>query len=176
MSPGVRKDDLPVASMDETSRFGWDHEWFMDHALAEAQKAFDEGEVPVGAVLASAEGKLLARAHNRPIAACDPTAHAELLVLREAARALGNYRLPDTVLYSTLEPCCMCLGAMLHSRVSVLVFGAADPKSGAAGSVVDLTSVPLFNHYMRTVQGIRASESAELLRRFFRARRHVVEK
>lgn len=153
----------------------WDHGRFMDEALDEARKAFEQGEVPVGALLASSEGSVLARAHNRPISACDPTAHAEILVLREGARVLGNYRMPDTVLYTTLEPCCMCLGAILHARVGLLVFGAHDPKSGAAGSVVDLTNVPSFNHYVRTVQGIRASESAGLLRRFFRERRRAVD-
>ncbi|MHC1743603.1 MAG: tRNA adenosine(34) deaminase TadA [Syntrophobacteraceae bacterium] len=165
-----------MTDLDKESRVGRGHEWFMDLALVEARKAFDEGEVPVGAVLASAEGRVLGRAHNRPISACDPTAHAEILALREAARILGNYRMPETVLYTTLEPCCMCLGAILHSRVSLLVFGAPDPKSGAAGGVVDLTNVPVFNHYVRTVQGIRASESAELLRRFFRERRRAADR
>ncbi len=151
----------------------WDHEWYMDRALEEAQRAYDDGEVPVGAVLVSPSGDILARAHNRPIAACDPTAHAEILTLREAARTIGNYRLPHTVLYVTLEPCSMCLGAILYSRVSLLVFGARDPRAGAAGGVVDLTNVPQFNHYVRTVQGIRAAQCSELLRRFFRERRRA---
>jgi tRNA(adenine34) deaminase len=151
----------------------WDHEGFMDLALEEARKAYEEGEVPVGAALVSADGRVLARAHNRPIAACDPTAHAEILTLREAAHAAGNYRLPGTLLYVTLEPCPMCLGAILQSRVSVLVFGAKDPKAGAAGGVVDLTNVPVFNHYVRTVPGVMALECAELLRSFFRERRRA---
>lgn len=153
--------------------FQWDHASYMGLALDEARRGYEEGEVPVGAVLASPDGRLLARAHNRPIGASDPTAHAEILALREAARRAGNYRLPGTVLYVTLEPCPMCLGAILHSRVSVLVFGAADLKSGAAGGVVDLTNVPVFNHYVRTVPGVRAMECAGLLRRFFRERRRA---
>lgn len=151
----------------------WEHEEFMVLALKEARVAYEEGEVPVGAVLVSADGRVLAQAHNRPIAACDPTAHAEILVLREAARATGNYRLPGTFLYVTLEPCPMCLGAILQSRVGVLVFGARDPKSGAAGGVVDLTNVPVFNHYVRTVPGVMALKCAELLRSFFRERRRA---
>lgn len=159
----------------ETGFLDWNHDGYMGVALEEAQRAYDAGEVPVGAVLVSPAGNILARAHNRPIAACDPTAHAEILALREAARVIGNYRLPQTVLYVTLEPCSMCLGAILHSRVSLLVFGARDPRSGAAGGVVDLTNVPDFNHYVGTVQGIRASECSELLRRFFRERRRAAD-
>jgi tRNA(adenine34) deaminase len=149
----------------------WDHERFMGMALDEARIAYVSGEVPVGAVLVGEDGQVFGLAHNRPISACDPTAHAEVLALRAAAQAKGNYRLPGTLLYVTLEPCVMCLGAILHARVSVLVFGARDPKSGAAGGVVDLTNVPVFNHYVRTIPGVRETECAELLRRFFRERR-----
>ena len=147
------------------------HQYLMGLAIEEAGRAYDLGEVPVGAVLAGPSGEVLARGHNRPIRSADPTAHAEVLVLRLAARGAGNYRLPGTVLYVTLEPCVMCVGAMLHARVETLVFGAPDPKTGAAGSVVDLTSVPAFNHYIKIIGGVRADECADLLRRFFRERR-----
>lgn len=143
----------------------------MGLALEEAHKAYAHEEVPVGAVLVGPGGEVLGRAHNAPVALHDPTAHAEILALRQASKVLGNYRLPGTLLYVTLEPCSMCLGAMLHARVQAVVFGAFDPKSGAAGSVVDLTKVPSLNHYIEVVHGIRAEESAELLRRFFRERR-----
>jgi tRNA(adenine34) deaminase len=148
-----------------------DHDYFMGIALEEALAAREESEVPVGAVLAGVGGEVLSRAHNRPIALSDPTAHAEILALRMAAGALGNYRLPGSFLYVTLEPCAMCVGAMLQARVRTLVFGAPDPKSGAAGSVVDLTKVGTFNHYIEVIGGVRATECSELLRKFFRDRR-----
>ena len=147
------------------------HHYFMGLAIEEAARAYELGEVPVGAVLVGPSGELLARGHNSPIRSADPTAHAEVLVLRRAALDAGNYRLPGTGLYVTLEPCAMCIGAMLHARVETLVFGTPDPKTGAAGSVVDLTSVPAFNHYIEIVGGVRADECADLLRRFFRERR-----
>jgi tRNA(Arg) A34 adenosine deaminase TadA len=147
------------------------HRFFMRLALDEALKAAEMGEVPVGAVLADGEGQLLASAHNRPIERCDPTAHAEILVLREGALRLSNYRLPGAFLYVTLEPCAMCVGAMLHARVGTLVFGAPDPKSGAAGSVVDLTKVPSFNHYIQVVGGVESEACAQVIREFFRLRR-----
>jgi tRNA(adenine34) deaminase len=142
----------------------------MAEALLEARRSEAAGEVPVGAVV-TRDGRELARAHNAPIATCDPTAHAELLALRAAARAEGEYRLPGTTLYVTLEPCPMCIGAALLARVDRLVYAAADPKHGAAGSVVDLAAVPAFNHRIDVVGGIAADASAELLREFFRARR-----
>lgn len=142
----------------------------MRQALAEASAAAERGEVPVGAV-AVADGRLVARAGNSPIGQCDPTAHAEILALRQAAAQLGNYRLGDTTVYVTLEPCPMCVGAMIHARVARLVFGARDPKSGAAGSVFDLASAAQHNHRMRVSGGVLAEESGELLRRFFRERR-----
>jgi tRNA(adenine34) deaminase len=143
----------------------------MGLALEEARKAFEAAEVPVGAVLVDAAGQVLGRAHNMPILSADPTAHAEILALRAAAAAVGNYRLPGTELYVTLEPCVMCVGAMLHARVRRLVFGAADPRSGAAGSVVDLTRVAPFNHYIEVTGGVRSGECSEILREFFRLRR-----
>ena len=148
-----------------------DHHHFMGLAIEEAARAYDLGEVPVGAVLVGPSGEVLARGYNSPIRSADPTAHAEVLVLRQAARDAGNYRLPGTVLYVTLEPCAMCVGAMLHARIETLIFGASDPKTGSAGSVVDLTSVSAFNHTIKIVGGVRADECADLLRRFFRERR-----
>jgi len=140
-------------------------------ALEEAAKGAESREVPVGAVLVGSDGGVIAMAHNGPISHCDPTAHAEILVLRQGALRLGNYRLPGTRIYVTLEPCAMCVGAMLHARVAMLVFGAYDPKSGAAGSVVDLTNGPAFNHYMQVVGGVEAQACARTLQEFFRARR-----
>jgi tRNA(adenine34) deaminase len=147
-----------------------DDESWMAEALLEARRSEAAGEVPVGAIVVR-EGRELARAHNAPIAACDPTAHAELLALRAAARATGEYRLPGTTLYATLEPCPMCIGAALLARVDRVVYAAADPKHGAAGTVVDLAAVPAFNHRIEVVGGIAAEASATLLREFFRARR-----
>lgn len=148
-----------------------DHHYFMGLALAEAQQGYDLQEVPVGAVLVDGRGMVLAKAHNCPIGMKDPTAHAEILALRRAAGALENYRLAGSTMYVTLEPCCMCVGAMLHARVERLVFGTADLKSGSAGSVMDLTSVPTFNHYIGVIDGVRSEECAGLLQRFFRERR-----
>ncbi len=147
------------------------HEQWMGLALEAAQQAYAAGEVPIGAVVIAADGKVLAAAHNAPISQCDPTAHAEILALRQAALRVGNYRLPGCRLYVTLEPCVMCLGAMLQARIATLVFGAFDSKMGAAGGNVDLTKVPGFNHYVQIVNGVRAEECARLLRRFFQERR-----
>ncbi len=150
-----------------------DHESFMQQALFQARLARAQGEVPVGAVVVGRDGGVLGRAHNMPIAANDPTAHAEIVALRRVAESCANYRLPGTTLYVTLEPCAMCLGAMLQARVERLVFGAADPKSGAAGSVVDLTNVPLFNHHIEVVGGVLAAECGALLSDFFKERRRA---
>ncbi len=143
----------------------------MRRALELAACAESAGEVPVGAVLVAGE-RIVGEGWNRPIGVQDPTAHAEIVALRAAADALGNYRLPGTTLYVTLEPCPMCAGAIVHARVERVVFGALDPRSGAAGSRFDLLpSDERFNHYTRCEGGVLAEESAELLRRFFRARR-----
>ncbi len=147
------------------------HDTFMGFALEEALLAYQRFEVPVGAVLVGSEGNILARAHNSPISLSDPTAHAEILALRIASGSVKNYRLPGSVLYVTLEPCAMCVGAMLQARVRTLVFGAADMKSGAAGSVVDLTKVRSFNHYIDVIDGVRAAECSALLKKFFGERR-----
>jgi tRNA(adenine34) deaminase len=146
-----------------------DHE-AMQAALAEARLAAQAGEVPIGAVIVH-EGAIIARSQNRVLRDIDPTAHAEIVALRAAANALGNYRLSGCTLYVTLEPCAMCAGAMIHARVDRLVFAAADPKAGACGSVLAVLNHPQLNHQMQLEQGIAADESAELLRGFFRERR-----
>jgi tRNA(adenine34) deaminase len=143
---------------------------YMQAALAEARKAEEAGEVPIGAVVVH-NGAILATGQNRVLRDNDPTAHAEIIALRAAAAALGNYRLPGCALYATLEPCAMCAGAMIHSRLDRLVYAAPDPKAGAAGSVLEVLNHPKLNHQMQVEQGIGAEESAELLRSFFRERR-----
>jgi tRNA(adenine34) deaminase len=146
-------------------------ERFMARALSLARRAADEGEVPVGAVVVL-DGAVIGEGWNRPIAAHDPTAHAEIQALRAAADRLGNYRLPGSTLYVTLEPCPMCAGAIVHARVRRVVFGATDPKGGACGSVFDLLpSDHRFNHRTDCIGGVLADDCAELLRAFFRARR-----
>jgi tRNA(Arg) A34 adenosine deaminase TadA len=143
----------------------------MEQALSCAREAEANGEVPVGAVIVDAAGVPLARAANAPIATHDPTAHAEIVALRAAGRALRNYRLPGCVLYVTLEPCAMCVGALVHARVARIVYGAADPKAGACGSVFELSSGAKLNHRIEVIGGVLAQESAGLLKRFFAARR-----
>ena len=146
-------------------------EFFMGLAFAEAEKGCAQAEVPVGAVLVGADGQVLSREHNRPISSNDPTGHAEILAIRSASARVGNYRLPETTLYVTLEPCVMCVGAMVHARVKRLVFGAPDPRSGAAGSVLDLTGASCFNHRIDVTGGVLAGRCAEILRAFFEQRR-----
>ena len=142
----------------------------MEAALAQARLAAEGGEVPIGAVVVY-KGMMIANAQNCVIRHVDPTAHAEMLALRTAAKALGNYRLTDCTLYVTLEPCAMCAGAMIHARIDRLVYAAADPKAGACGSVLSVLNHPQLNHQIQVEQGIGAEESAELLRNFFRERR-----
>ena len=132
----------------------------MEEALEEAEKGLHKGEVPVGAVLADSKGHVIARAHNQPIAMSDPTAHAEILVLRQAGSYLKNYRLHHTTLVSTIEPCTMCMGALLHARISRLVFGAFDPKSGGAGSLYDLATDSRLNHRIDHFPGIYPTYTA----------------
>jgi tRNA(adenine34) deaminase len=143
----------------------------MQQALECAREAYAAGEVPVGAVLVDETGALLARAANAPITSHDPTAHAEIVALRAAGAKLGNYRLPGTTMYVTLEPCAMCVGALIHARVARLVFAASDPKTGACGSVFDLARTHELNHRMDVTRGVLADDSAELLRAFFAERR-----
>ncbi len=147
------------------SRFAW-----MKVALEEARKGGEAGEIPVGAVLVQ-DGQALAVAHNRPITLNDPTAHAELLVLRAAGQRIGNYRFPGATLYVTLEPCVMCAGALLHARVAHLVYGAADPRGGGVESVYRILKNPCLNHTVEVVGGVMAAECQALLQDFFLVRR-----
>ena len=143
---------------------------FMREAMGLAEEAARNGEVPVGAVVVK-DGEVIGRGWNRPISAADPTAHAEIVAMREAATKLGNYRLVGCELYVTLEPCAMCVGAMLHARVARVVFGARDPKTGACGSVVDLPAVERLNHHAAFEGGVLAEECGGLLKKFFAERR-----
>jgi tRNA(adenine34) deaminase len=145
--------------------------YYMGLALEEARVGLAAGEVPVGAVLIGEEGEILARAYNRPISLCDPTAHAEILALREGARLLGNYRLLGSSLYVTIEPCIMCLGALLHGRVRRLVFGAPDPKGGACVSLYCLPEDACLNHRLEVTGRVREAECRELVQEFFKAKR-----
>ena len=143
---------------------------YMRMAIEQAKLAAQADEVPVGAVLVR-DGQVISRAFNKPIANHDPSAHAEMLALREAALAEENYRMPGSTLYVTLEPCAMCAGAMLHARIDRVVFGAPDPKTGAAGSVLDLFASKQINHQTRVEGGIMGEECGQLLRDFFKGRR-----
>ncbi len=145
-------------------------EFYMAMALDLARQAATLGEVPVGAVLVR-DGEVIGRGFNRPIAGHDPTGHAEVAALRDAGVNAGNYRLPGSTLYVTLEPCVMCIGAMFHARVERVVFGASDPKTGAAGSVIDLFGEMRLNHHATVVGGVLAAECSALLSGFFAARR-----
>jgi tRNA(adenine34) deaminase len=142
----------------------------MRAALAEARAAADAGEVPIGAI-AVMGGAIVGRGQNRVLRDCDPTAHAEIVAMRAAAQAVGNYRLLECELFVTLEPCAMCAGAMIHARLGRLVYGAADPKAGAAGSVLEVLNHPRLNHRVEVTSGVLAEECGELLREFFRERR-----
>jgi len=146
-----------------------DEKW-MNLALEQARKAEEEGEVPVGAILVK-DGLLIAKAHNQPISTNDPTAHAEIQLLREAGEKLKNYRLTGTSLYVTLEPCAMCLGAIMHARIERLVFGAYDPKTGVCGSSENLMDARCFNHKINLVSGVLENECRQLLKKFFISRR-----
>jgi tRNA(adenine34) deaminase len=143
---------------------------FMQQALSQAQNAWALGEVPVGALIVK-DGQIVATGFNQPIGTHDPTAHAEIMALRAAASILGNYRLPGCELYVTLEPCAMCAGAMMHARLARVVFGAADPKTGACGSVVNLFEQEKLNHHTEVVGGVMGQECGALLKEFFAARR-----
>jgi tRNA(adenine34) deaminase len=143
---------------------------FMEAALQEARKAALRGEVPVGAVIVM-DDRILARAGNRTITECDPTGHAEMVVLREAAAAMGNYRLLDATVYVTIEPCAMCAGAMIQARIRRVVYGAEDAKGGAVASCFCVLDHPQLNHRVEVTSGVMAEEAAELLRDFFAARR-----
>jgi tRNA(adenine34) deaminase len=157
--------------MVEAFNFTKEDEYFMSLALDEARKAFEEDEVPVGAVLVSREGELLAKDHNRIISLCDPTAHAEILVLREGAKRLGNYRLLGCKLYVTLEPCAMCAYAMVLARIAELIFSTLDPKTGACVSLYQIPNDPRLNHRVKVRYGLFKKEAELLLKEFFKAKR-----
>jgi len=142
----------------------------MEEALRSAQRALEAGEVPVGAVVVC-EGRIVGRGWNRNLADHDPSAHAEIMALREAGQNLGNYRLGDCELFATIEPCAMCAGALIHARIRRLVYGADDPKTGAVHSVLALINHPGLNHQMAVRGGVLAGKSAEILQEFFRKRR-----
>ena len=144
---------------------------YMGVALEEAKKAGQIGEVPIGAILVAENGKVLSIAHNQSIKRVDPTAHAEILALRESAAKLGNYRLLNTSLYVTVEPCMMCMGAIVHARVKRVIYGANDPKWGAAGSLYNFSEDIRLNHRVKIIKGVREEECRELLQAFFRAKR-----
>lgn len=144
---------------------------YMHEAMLEAQAAARRGEVPVGAVLVNADGKIIARAGNAPIALDDPTAHAEIMAIRQAAYETGNYRLSGTTLYVTLEPCTMCAGAISNARISRLVYGASDPKGGAVESGVSFFDSPTCHHKPKVSSGVFADQASDLLKSFFKARR-----
>jgi tRNA(adenine34) deaminase len=147
-----------------------DLETLMGEALAEANRAREAGEVPIGAVVAI-DGRIIGRGFNHPIGACDPTAHAEIAAIRDAASRIGNYRLTGSTLCVTIEPCLMCVGALVHARVGMLVYGAAEPRSGAVASTVAGGDLPGHNHRFEVVGGIREAECRQLVQDFFRARR-----
>jgi tRNA(adenine34) deaminase len=149
-----------------------DHDRFMGLALEQARRARAAGEVPIGAVLVSDAGMVVGEGFNRPIGSADPTAHAEIVALRMAAAALGNYRLPDTTLYVTLEPCLMCVGAVISARVGAVVYGAAEPKWGAVESIVEV-GILAANHRFAVAAGVREAECRALMVDFFREKRRV---
>ena len=151
---------------------GSDAQW-MEEAIALAREAAARGEVPVGAIVVR-EAVVIGRGGNAPISGSDPTAHAEIAALRDAARTIGNYRLVGCSLYATLEPCTMCAGAMLHARIARVVYGARDPKSGACGSVIDVFAEPRLNHHALVAGGVREQECGQVLSEFFAARRSKV--
>jgi len=146
-------------------------EKWMEYALEQAKLAFEKDEVPVGAVIVF-EDSILAATHNQTLHLCDPTAHAEILAIREAAKALGNYRLTNCALYVTKEPCAMCFGATINARIETIVFGTPDPRWGCAGSHIDLAQPGLFNHSIKVISGIKKKECQQLLSEFFKKKRH----
>jgi tRNA(adenine34) deaminase len=147
-----------------------DHEQFMRLALDEARRAEAAGEVPVGAVVVF-DGQVVGRGFNQPIGAVDPTAHAEIVALRDAARGVGNYRLTNAVMYVTIEPCLMCVGALVHARIGTLVFGAAEPKAGAVISTVRALEIPTLNHKVEAIGGVLEDDCRDLVQTFFKGRR-----
>jgi tRNA(adenine34) deaminase len=152
------------------------HNDIMKMALLEANKAGQMDEVPIGAILVSGSGEILAKAHNQVIRCADPTAHAEILAIRKGSCRISNYRLLNTTLYVTIEPCVMCMGAIIHSRVASVVIGADDPKWGAAGSLYNFVTDPRFNHHPEVIFGVCKNECRSLVQDFFRTRRNTIRK
>ena len=152
-----------------------EHEQMMQVALAEAEKAGQNREVPIGAVLVAQTGEILAKAYNRTIALADPTGHAEILAMRTAAQKIKNYRLLNTTLYVTVEPCVMCMGAIMHARIARVVYGAPDPKWGALGSLYNFADGKTFNHHPEIVAGVRSEACREIIQAFFKSRRRAVK-
>ncbi|MBN2468933.1 MAG: nucleoside deaminase [Deltaproteobacteria bacterium] len=152
------------------------HSAYMKIALQEAWKAYESGEIPVGALIVSDDGLMLARAHNESIGRNDPTAHAEVIALRQAAETVGNYRLTHTSMYVTVEPCIMCAGALIHARVKEVIFGAFDPKWGALQSLYHLGHDERLNHRLHVISGVLEADCIDLMKRFFRERRKGEEK
>lgn len=144
---------------------------YMRAALNLARLAQEAGEVPVGAVVVNEDGRIIGRGSNQPICGSDPTAHAEIIALRDAAQYLGNYRMPGCTLFATLEPCVMCSGAIFHARIARVIYGAADVKTGAAGSVVNLYAEQRLNHHAQVIGGVLAEECSALISNFFKSRR-----
>lgn len=159
--------DAPVISRSQNDR----DKFWMQHALTLARSAGEMEEVPVGAVLINEQDEIVGEGFNQPIGLHDPTAHAEIQALRQAALKMQNYRLPGTTLYVTLEPCPMCAGALVHARIERIVIATADPRTGSAGSVFNLLETDVLNHRVRVESGLLADESAALLKAFFSARR-----
>jgi len=155
----------------QTDKMDNTHVKFMELAIDEAKRAGQTGEVPVGAVIVSEKGEILSAAHNQTIKLTDPTAHAEILALRKAALEISNYRLLNTTLYVTVEPCIMCMGAIVHARISRVVFGATDPKWGAAGSLYNYAKDDRLNHRVEITAGVRAEDCCRLMQNFFQAKR-----
>jgi tRNA(adenine34) deaminase len=162
--------DLTITEIKERRLTAVPDEHWMEEALRAAQRALESGEVPVGAVVVC-DGKIVGRGSNRNLTDCDPTAHAEIVALRQAGVARGNHRLEDCELFVTIEPCAMCAGAMIHARLKRLVYGADDPKAGAVGSVLEVLNHPRLNHQMEVRGGVLAGRCAEMLQSFFRTRR-----
>ncbi|TQV81530.1 tRNA adenosine(34) deaminase TadA [Aliikangiella coralliicola] len=147
-----------------------DHQYWMQQALLLAEKAEAAGEVPVGAILVK-DNEILGQGFNQPIFSCDPTSHAEIIAMREAGKKIQNYRLVDTTMYVTLEPCAMCAMAMVHARIKTVVFATSEPRTGAGGSLYQLLQHAGHNHQIEIVEGVLQQQSAEMLKRFFKARR-----
>lgn len=143
----------------------------MQIALGEARKAYETGEVPVGAVVVTVDGEILSKAHNQTISQNDPSAHAEILAIREAAKILKNYRLNKTKIYATIEPCVMCAGALIHARVEEVIFGVPDPKGGGLITLYQLGNDPRLNHRLRVTSGVLEDECGEIIQRFFKEKR-----